>query len=187
MKIETRNFNTDFTVEDNVVEGYALRFNSPSKDLGGFVEVIQPEALKGLDLSDVRALLNHSWEQVLGYTKSGTLLLEIDEIGLRYMVEMPNTSFANDLRESLKRGDISGSSFAFSVAENGDTWKLDKESGMYLRTIHKIESISEVSVVSNPAYESANAGLALRSLEQHKADELRKLEQEQIRIELELL
>lgn len=185
-KMETRNLNTDFTVEDNVVEGYALCFNSPSKDLGGFVEVIQPEALKGLDLTDVRALLNHNWEQVIGYTKSGTLVLEVDEVGLRYMIELPNTSFANDLKESLRRGDISGSSFAFN-AEDGDTWKLDKSTGLYLRSIHKINHISEISVVSLPAYDSADAGLALRSLEQVKANEVRKMEQERIRIELELI
>lgn len=185
-KMETRNLNAEFSVEENIVVGYALRFNQPSKDLGGFIEVIEPNALDGLDLSDVRALLNHNWEQVLGYTQAQTLVLEVDEVGLRYMIELPNTSFANDLKESLRRGDISGSSFAFN-AEDGDTWKLDKSTGLYLRSIHKINHISEISVVSLPAYDSADAGLALRSLEKVKADEVRKIEQEQIRIELELL
>ncbi|WP_210136537.1 HK97 family phage prohead protease, partial [Staphylococcus sp. GDK8D68P] len=67
--------------EKMVVEGFALKFNTESNDLGGFVETISPEALENADLSDVRCLINHDYNQVLGRTTSETLVLEIREEG----------------------------------------------------------------------------------------------------------
>jgi uncharacterized protein len=179
------------------IVGYAAKFNTESEDLGGFVEVIEPGAFTGADMSDVRALFNHDPSHVLGRSKSGTLKLEIDEFGLKYTIDVPNTRFAQDLLESMERGDIDQSSFRFMVdfENDGDTWEYNEERDIYMRTISKFKRISDVSVVTYPAYEDSNSLVATRSLENYKeelqrgkeTEEQRKLKQKKIAIELELL
>lgn len=138
-----------------VVEGYALKFNTYSQDLGGFVEVIDPRALDETDLSDVVALFNHDTNLLLARTASSTLQLSVDSIGLRYTFEAPNTTAGNDLLESIKRGDITGSSFAFVLASpNGDSW--EQKGGVYIRTLLKISKIIDISPVVFPAYKSTD-------------------------------
>ena len=87
--------------ESRSVSGYAIIFNSESKDLGGFNEVIEPTALEGvLERSDVLCLLNHNEDKgVLARCNQGkgSLTLEIDEKGLRYSFEAPNTSLGDEL------------------------------------------------------------------------------------------
>ena len=123
--------------ESRNVTGYAIIFNSESKDLGGFKEVIEPSALEGvLERSDVLCLLNHNEDKgVLARWNQGkgSLNLEIDEKGLRYSFEAPNTSLGDELLEGIKRGDISTSSFAFTVGKDNWTKRSD---GRYLRTIN---------------------------------------------------
>ena len=86
--------------------GYAAVFNRPSHDLGGFREVILPGAFKRtLATSEaVRALYNHNADQVLGRVGAGTLRLSEDETGLRFELDLPPTSYANDLaRKEIAR------------------------------------------------------------------------------------
>ena len=178
--------------EDNenkqYIVGYALRFNSESDDLGGFIEKIDPNALNGTDMSDVRALFNHDPSHVLARNKSGTLKLEIDELGLKYIIDPPDTTFARDLMHSMQRGDIDQSSFAFSINySDGDEWEYNESRDIYIRTIKKFNTISDVSIVTYPAYRSTESVVAQRSLENHKNDLQRKLKQRQIAIELELM
>src|SRR5699024_2124184 len=101
--------------KQEVIVGYALRFNTYSEDLGGFIETIEPTALDNADMDDVVALINHDRNLVLGRTGSNTLKLEVDEFGLKYTIIPPDTTFAKDLMESMKRGDISQSSFGFTM------------------------------------------------------------------------
>ena len=114
-------------------------FNSESNDLGGFREVIDSRALDGvIGHSDILCLLNHNEDKgVLARSKygEGSLNLEIDERGLKYMFEAPNTALGDELLEGLKRGDITTSSFAFTVGK--DNWEK-REDGSYLRTIVSI-------------------------------------------------
>lgn len=67
--------------QSNKIEGYALMFNQPSKDLGGFVEVIDPKALDGVDLSNVIMLDQHDYSKPLASVKAGTLQLDVDDKG----------------------------------------------------------------------------------------------------------
>ena len=86
----------EFVNDNNIVEGYALKFNKPSKDLGGFVETIDARALDGVNMEDVKLFLNHDSGNLLGRTKSGTLQLSVDEVGLKFRCELPNTTLGND-------------------------------------------------------------------------------------------
>lgn len=143
--------------ESRAVSGYAIIFNSESKDLGGFNEVIEPSALEGvLERSDVLCLLNHNEDKgVLARCNQGkgSLTLEVDEKGLRYSFEAPNTSLGDELLEGIKRGDISTSSFAFKVEKDNWTKRSD---GRYLRTINSISSLFDVSPVYRAAYEATS-------------------------------
>jgi len=155
-----------------IVEGYAAVFNSWSNDLGGFIERIDPQAFEGvLGQRDVRALVDHNWEKVLGRESAGTLELSVDERGLKYKINLPDTTLGRDLSVLIKRGDIQENSFAFTVRD--DKWD-EREDGIYERTITQVDSLFEVSIVSLPAYNDAK--IALRTLDQVKAEAAAELE-----------
>lgn len=160
--------------DGRTIEGYAVVFNSLSEDMG-FREIISPNAIteETIKNSDIIATFNHSTDIVLARSKNGegTLHLEIDETGLKFSFEAPNTTAGNDLLESIKRGDVSGCSFAFSIDYNdpeAETWIDNGE--YYLRTINKINRLYDVSVVVTPAYEATSVNQ--RSID--KVEEMKK-------------
>jgi len=157
---------TEFRAEldGEIVRGYAAVFNSPSEDLGGFIEYIMPGAFDDVLNDDVRAFYNHSDSFLLGRASSGTLRVWQDEKGLGYEVKMPNTTYANDLIELMRRGDVNQSSFAFLVGR--DRW--EKRNGKNVRIIEKVSRLIDVSPVVLPAYPAATSGLAQR--EQHDGE-----------------
>lgn len=169
---EIRAMETIKAVDDEqmIVEGYALRFNTLSNDLGGFVETISPEALEDADLSDVRCLIDHDSSKVLGRTTSETLELNIDDEGLRFRCQLPNTSYAKDLYENIRLGNINQCSFGFILDEEGDAFEK-REDGLFKRTLRKIQSLFDVSVVTYPAYNDTDVSPALRSIEAIKESE----------------
>jgi hypothetical protein len=155
------------------VVGYGAVFNSMSNDLGGFREFIAPKAFEGRLEDDVRFLINHDG-MPLARTTNGTLRLSVDEKGLRYEADMPNTSTARDLMELLKNGTINQSSFAFTVEE--DSWEI--KDGMNIRTIDKVARLFDTSVVTFPAYNAASSSVALRSMKEwQEKEQAKKLEE----------
>lgn len=170
MNQDRRSFATEFEVRAKpsggvVVEGHGAVFNKLSRNLGGFVEQIAPEAFKKTlaDDPDVRALINHDPTHLLGRTRSGTLRLATDSIGLAYEIDMPDRSDARDLMVSMERGDITQSSFAFFVVRGGDEWG-ETEDGMPLRTLRAVSIHNgDVSPVTYPAYPDADSGLRERA------------------------
>ncbi|MEP9852114.1 HK97 family phage prohead protease [Staphylococcus aureus] len=164
--------------EKMIVEGYALRFNTLSNDLGGFVETISPQALKDADLSDVRCLIDHDSSKVLGRTTSDTLELNVDEEGLYFRTQLPNTTYAKDLYENIRLGNINQCSFGFILDEDGDTFEK-REDGLFKRTLRKIKSLFDVSVVTYPAYNDTDVAPALRSIEAIKEEELEEIRRQQ--------
>ena len=174
--------------EKQIVEGYALRFNKLSNDLGGFVEEISPEALKEADLSDVRCLIDHDSSKVLGRTVSETLELKVDDEGLYFRCQLPDTTYAKDLYENIRLGNISNCSFGFILDdEDGDSFEK-REDGLFKRTLRKIRSLFDVSIVTYPAYNDTSVEPALRSIEaikESEQEEVRKAQEaEQRKIEL---
>lgn len=148
------------------IAGYAAVFNVRSEVLGGmFVEEIAPGAFDDVVGQDVRGLFNHNPDFLLGRTKSGTLRLVVDERGLAYEIDPPDTQTVRDqVLVPLSRGDMDGSSFGFRVALDGDTWR--EEGGLVIRTIHRIAELRDVGPVSFPAYPDATA--AKRSMDAWK-------------------
>jgi len=168
-------------VEGRTVEGYASVFNSMSEDLGGFREIVLPGAFSNVLDNDVRALYNHDSNYLLARTTSGTLELKEDDKGLYYRFEMPNTSYGNDMLELFRRGDLSQSSFGFTVEK--DSWRM--EEGQHVRYIERVGSLFDVSPVVYPAYASASSGL--RSAEpkgEGEAEEARETPTEELNFNL---
>ena len=162
----------------DVVIGHAAVFNSLSEDLGGFREKIQPGAFDDVLDNDVRAYFNHDPNYLLGRTSAGTLRLSVDEKGLRYELDIPNTTAGRDLKENLRNGNITQSSFAFTIGRDGDSWERN-EDGADIRIINKVNRLYDVSPVSLPAYPSANdLALAKRSNLIDKENTRKKQEQE---------
>lgn len=135
--------------EGKRLKGYAAKFNSRSEDMG-FRETIDPEAFtKTLkSRNDVKALVNHDTSMVIGSTRAGTLTLALDERGLADDIDLPDTTYANDLHVVVKRGDVSGQSFGFSVVR--DEWSKDYSERRLLEV-----RLHEVSVVTFPAYKAS--------------------------------
>ena len=157
--------------ESRMVEGYALLFETSSDGLN-FEEVISREALEGvIARSDVFALLNHSKERGIlarSINGAGSLTLEVDEKGLLYRFDAPNTALGNELLENLRRGEINQSSFAFDV--DSDKWET-KSDGTWKRTINQIGHLYDVSPVYNAAYSKTSVYMRGKEVEEERLAE----------------
>ena len=162
---------SDETTSSRTVEGYALLFDTPSDGLW-FDEVIERGALDGvIEKSDVMAVLNHNVDRgVLARSRNGegSLTLIVDDTGLLYRFEAPNTALGDELLENLRRGEVCESSFCFTVEK--ETWTF-KEGERDHRTIHKIDELFDVSPVYNGAYSATSVYTRGRDDPRNAADE----------------
>ncbi len=187
--IEKRYFNVTLETRDNtddkkVVVGHAAFYNNLSEDLGGFREMIKPGAFDSVLDNDVRAFFNHDPNHLLARTSSGTLRLGVDEKGLRYEFDVPDTTSGRDLLVSMERGDITQSSFAFTVED--DSWDTTSKGGE-IRTINKVKRLFDVSPVSIPAYPDSNdLNVAQRSHVTYK-DKLKLKDEDEYEVKNSLL
>lgn len=169
LDVEYRAFPAGLQVAEGArLTGYAAVFNVYSQPLGGFREIIRPGAFRNALDSDVRALWNHDPNYVLGRTKNGTLRLTEDERGLAVEIDPPDTSWARDALESIRRGDVDQMSFGFRAVR--ERWRAEK--GENVRELLEVE-LFDVSPVTFPAYQEttvqvrsllASAGIELGAL-----------------------
>lgn len=190
-ELERRFYNFDVSAEEtergHILTGRPIVYNSRT-NIGLFDEIIEPGALDGTDLTDVRFLVNHNTMMIpLARSRrnngNSTMKLSTDEKGLFIdfvSLDVDNNSDARALESAVKRGDISGMSFMFSIDDF--EWE-NLESDHPTRHITKIGSVVEVSAVTFPAYDTTeiyarskealdNARSALESARQHRADSL---------------
>lgn len=144
------------------IAGYAIVWDTPSTNLP-FTEVIKAGALDGVNLSGVLALYNHDFANVLGRVDAGTLKLAIGDHGLRFVLDIPNTTLGHDVYTNIKNGNLKGLSFRFTIANGGEQWK--QISGKTTRVISKIATMREISLVSVPAYDDTSVEVT-RSFEE---------------------
>jgi hypothetical protein len=125
------------------ITGYASVYDD-QYDLGYFTERVAPGAFDGRLDDDVRLLINHEG-MPLARTTNGTLELTTDGRGLFYRAQLADTQEGRDLYKLIQRGDITQSSFAFTIDE--DEWTADRK----LRTIKRVGRLYDVSPVTYPA------------------------------------
>lgn len=179
--LEKRSLNSDFEIRSEkdgnvVVEGYAARFEDETVIGGRFAERIARGAFDGADMTNTVALFNHDWNMPLARVGRG-LELEVDDKGLKYRFELGSQSYAKDLAENIRMGNVSTSSFGFTISD--DSWE-SREDGVNLRVINEVETLFDVSPTTQGAYPTTE--VALRSMEAFLDEgaeaELRKLEEE---------
>jgi len=165
----------------HLFRGLAAVFNSPSQDLGGFREVLLPGAFDAvlarrqtgpgrpsaaaLRAGDCIACWNHDRGELLGRTSSGTLRLSSDDVGLRFEIDPPDTQRARDLVSLLRRRDVFGASFAFTVDPADEAYE-QTEAGT-IRTIRAVSGLFDVSLVTDPAYMATD--VSVRSFDAWRA------------------
>ena len=203
MKTERIKVNTTFEVRSigegeerqTHLQGYALTFDSLSEDLGYFREIIRKGALDNCKMDNVVLNVNHDMDKPLARNKKGngigTLTLTVDEKGLFFDAIPTDTSYSRDLISNMEAGIIDKCSFAFMLDWQDDesqTWDWDTNNRGYdLRTINKIKEIFDVSIVTNPAYESTSCisyKRAKEDLEKERSNEIRK---RKLKLELNLI
>lgn len=156
--------------ETLIIVGTPIVFDTPTtiNDLcGSYTEVIKRGALDGCDLTDSRLLVNHDMTRIPLARTPKTMQLSITGKGLEMRAELPDTEEARSVYTAVKREDLTGMSFAFSVPDGGDSFDAKTNT----RTITKISKVYEVSLVNFPAYPTASA--EARST---RAESLKKLE-----------
>ncbi|MDM4718463.1 HK97 family phage prohead protease [Micromonospora sp. WMMA1363] len=155
------------SVGDNrvAVVGYAYTFDARSEDLGGFREMVASGAgRESIAEDDIRALVNHDANLILGRNRAGTLRLAEDSTGLEYEIFVDERqSYVRDLLVALERGDVTQSSFGFLVAPSGEGWTRDAD-GFPLRTIRAMK-LFDVSPVTYPAYPSSPSTISRRAVD----------------------
>jgi HK97 family phage prohead protease len=154
-------FQGEFRVEKrdgkpSVITGYPAKFNKLSQRMWGMREQILPGAFKRTlaEGADVRGLLNHNPDLILGRNKAGTMRLSETSTGLRMEIDAPDTQVARDLMTSIDRGDITQGSFRFKTVT--DNWHM--QDGETIRDLIDVD-LMDVSVVTFPAYEDTDIGV----------------------------
>lgn len=133
------------------LEGMPIVYDQPTTindPAGAYIEIIRAGALDHADLSDARLLYNHDLSKVPLARTPKTMQLIHDPAGLRMVADLPDTAEAQSVYTAVRRGDLSGMSFAFKVPKGGDSYDAKTKT----RTISRIEKIYEISVVPFPAY-----------------------------------
>ena len=162
-RAQTGQFNTEADEGQMRLSGYFAVFNQPYYIDPFYEEIIAPGAFDGCDMSDVRALIDHRPELVLGRTTANTLSLSIDDTGLyAEIIVNPDDADAVNLHARVQRGDVDQASFGFDEESVEYT---DLADGRVRRTILKISKLWEVSVCTFPAYEQTYVEARNRSAE----------------------
>lgn len=208
-KHEIRSYDFDVRAKEDeehgtYLEGQPIVYNSRT-DLGLYDEIIEVGALKNTNLKDVRFLVNHDFNMIplarsRNNTKNSTMQMTVNDEGMsiRVNLDVEGNAKAKELYSAVKRGDISGMSFAFYIDK--EEWE-DLKTEHPTRRIKSISEIFEVSAVTFPAYEDTNISArndkmvlesaknvlesARRSMDIDNADSL-ELEKEKIKIKLQL-
>lgn len=176
----TRSFKSNLAVreqqdgqQEKVIEGYFAVYGSETELWPGAFEEIKKGAFDDTLENDIRALINHNTELVLGRNKAGTLTLEADDKGLwaRVVINEQDTDALN-LYARVQRGDVDQCSFGFNIIEESTEFRED---GTIKWTIEKID-LHEVSIVTFPAYEATSVQARKRDFEvlQNRTLEVRK-------------
>lgn len=140
------------------IKGMAAVFNQRTELWSGIFEEIAKGAFdEALKNADCRCLFNHNPSEILGRTKSGTLKLTSDDNGLSYECELPQSPIGETVGAAIERGDVSQSSFGFTIAKHSWT---DLGDGTYLRTIEQVGELYDVSPVTYPAYQDTDVSIA---------------------------
>ncbi|MFR0541831.1 HK97 family phage prohead protease [Limosilactobacillus reuteri subsp. suis] len=152
------------------VSGYAVVFNQPSQPLP-FVEYISRDALNDVDFSKTLLLYAHDYNKILARADSATLKTEIDDNGLKFTAQIPDTTLGTDTFKNIQAGNVKGCSFGFTIAQGGDRWDT-RDDGTTVHYVDKIDTVSELTLTAIPAYEETSVSAQVqRDLQEYLKEE----------------
>ena len=166
----SRAYTSEFSISANTITGLAAVYESRTNIGNLFYEVIERGAFEDTDFTDVLFFVNHDLTKIpLARSRrnngNSTMQLKVDERGLNIEtnLDVENNADARSLYSAIKRGDITGMSFLFSVKE--DAWE-ELDAKRPTRRIKRISRVREVSAVNFPAYEATEiSAREVRSLD----------------------
>lgn len=154
--MERVTFATEATVEGNTLSGVAHAFGQRAKVGSGYVEFAPTAFTKALRKSDVRAFLNHNTDLLLGREKSGTVRLSAQQDGLHYAIDLPDTTYAADLKALIVRGDLTEMSFGILP---GAVKLLRAEDGRQVQYHTEVAELFDISPTAMPAFGGTSIAL----------------------------
>ena len=170
--------NNKETTDKKIISGYFIVFDTETELYPGVREEVSPDALVGVDLSDVKALIDHDTAKVLGRTKANTLSLSVDSKGLYgEIIVNESDQEAMNLYSRVQRGDVDQCSFGFEILNE----EMIQNSDGTVKFIIKSINLYEVSVVTFPAYQETAVEARSKQIEdaqkrtlQARKDELKE-------------
>lgn len=160
-------------IDGNRLEGYAVVYDQVARIGPNQYEVIDRHAFDKVfdsDDMDVRAFYDHDRSKLLGRQGAGTLELRSDDVGVNFGLDLPDTSYANDVRTLVERGDLTGASFGFKP---GKVQRGQLEDGSSVVRHLEVDYLAEVSLVAFPAYEGTSVQLRdVRFIEEESTESL---------------
>ena len=163
--VEVRATGTEGEAKGNKLTGYAVKFNDITTIGNQFEERVADTAFSGVDMTNTLALWNHNYDEPVGRAGKN-LTLSTDSTGLRFDIDLPNTTRGNDIAELVRTGIVGGMSFGFTIKD--DEW--EQRDGLPLRTINEVDNLYEITFTAIPAYPTTE--IAMRSLEAAVAEEV---------------
>lgn len=169
-----------------IIEGYAITYDQPATHECGkykFTEVIKRGALDNTDMKDVPLRYNHNdtW-CIMARTRNNSLELIKDQVGLKIRAELIDTQSNRDIYKSIEEGLIDKMSFAFTVADRGDTWSYgDTET---IREVTNINRLYDVSVVDTPFYDTTSVYARSIELLENNLKQLESLDLHKRKLEM---
>ena len=170
--------NNQGATDKKIISGYFIVFDTETELYPGVREEVSPDALVGVDLSDVKALIDHDTAKVLGRTKASTLILSVDSKGLYgEIIVNESDQEAMNLYSRVQRGDVDQCSFGFEILNE----EMIQNSDGTVKFIIKSINLYEVSVVTFPAYQETAVEARSKQIEdaqkrtlQARKDELKE-------------
>ena len=170
--------NNQEATDKKIISGYFIVFDTETELYPGVREEVSPDALVGVDLSDVKALIDHDTAKVLGRTKANTLSLSVDSKGLYgEIIVNESDQEAMNLYSRVQRGDVDQCSFGFEILNE----EMIQNSDGTVKFIIKSINLYEVSVVTFPAYQETAVEARSKQIEdaqkrtlQARKDELKE-------------
>lgn len=162
MTLKRYEFQCRAEIDGSKLIGHGAVFNQRAQVPGGYEQLssFAFDEVLARDDTDATSLINHDPAYLLGRQSAGTLRLRTDGEGLVFEVDLPDTGYANDLKQLVARGDMTGASFGFIPNLDKSTWTRASD-GMQVHTINSVSYLRDVGPVTFPAY--SGTGVALRS------------------------
>lgn len=177
-------------VESRVIEGYSVVFGVESviiaEDGRLFREIIEHGAVTEEQLAgwDIKMTMYHNREKLLARSNKGegTLRLSVDEVGVKYEFEAPNTADGDAALELVKRGDLGGSSFTYWSDEQNSVRYQRNRDGMLYRYVSRVDWCGEMTIAADPAFtqttvnarEVTAAGIVLNDDTKRENEDIKK-------------